>query len=151
MIDIRPLKLIHLLFCFSIVAFAMVTCFLNKNLFVFDFTLSHLDTNTNIMSFIAVVFTVLAMNLGSFLFNSLIKKIDSSSSLQEKFAKYQAAFLIKCVLLEAASIFSIVMCLRTYNLYFMLVAAFSLIALWLIKPTKDRVFTTLQIQDTNLY
>jgi uncharacterized membrane protein YidH (DUF202 family) len=151
MIDIKPLKLIHLLFCFSIVAFAIVTFFLNKNLFVFDFTLSHPDTNTNILSFIAVVFTVLAMNLGTFLFNSLIKKIDSSSSLQEKFAKYQTAFLVKCALLEAAAMFSIVMCLITYNLYFMLVAAFSLIALWLIKPTKEKVYTTLQIQDTDLF
>lgn len=129
--------------------FAVVVCFINKDLLVFDFTLSHPDTNTNILSFVAVIFTVVAMNLGTYLFNKLINQIDPTSTEQEKLAKYQAAFLIKCALLEASAIFSIVMCLITYNFYFIVVAAFSLIALWLMRPTKEKVYTTLQIQDTN--
>ncbi len=69
--------------------------------------------------------------------------------VEERFAKYQAAFLIKCALLEAAAIFSILMCLITHNFYFIVVAAFSLIALVLMRPTKEKVYTTLQIQDTD--
>ena len=149
MIDIRPLKLIHASFCFSMLLFAAVVCFLNKDLFIFDFTLAHPDTNTNILSFVAVIFTVVAMNLGTYLFNKLINQIDPTLTEKEKFEKYQAAFLVKCALLEAATIFSIVMCLITYNFYFIVVAAFSLIALWLMRPTKEKVYTTLQIQDTN--
>lgn len=149
MIDIKPLKLIHGSFCFSIFIFAAVFCLLNKDLLIFDFTLAHPDTNTNILSFVAVIFTVVAMNLGTFLFNRLINQIDPTSTEQEKFAKYQAAFLVKCALLEASAIFSIVICLITYNFYFIVVAAFSLIALWLMRPTREKVFSTLQIQDTN--
>jgi hypothetical protein len=149
MIDIKPLKLIHGSFCFSVFMFAVVVCFINKDFLIFDFTLSHPDTNLNIFSFVAVIFTVIAMNLGTFLFNKLINQIDPTSTDQEKFAKYQAAFLVKCALLEASAIFNIVMCLITYNFYFIVVAAFSLIALWLMRPTREKVFTTLQIKDTN--
>ena len=149
MIDIKPLKLIHGSFCFSIFLFATVVCLLNKDLLIFDFTLAHPDTNTNILSFIAVIFTVAAMNLGTYLFNKQIEKIDVVSSDESKFVKYQTAFLIKCALLEAASIFSIMMCLITYNFYFIVVAAFSFIALWLMRPTKEKVYATLQINDTN--
>lgn len=151
MIDIKPLKLIHGSFCFSIFLFAVVVCFLNKDLFIFDFTLSHPDKTFNILSFVAVIFTVVAMNLGTYLFNKQIENIAVSSSDKMKFEQYQVAFLIKCALLEAASIFSIVMCLITYNAYFIVVASFSLIALLLMRPTKEKVYSVLQIQDTDLF
>ena len=151
MIDIKPLKLIHASFCFSISLFALVVFVLNKDLFIFDFSLSNPDTTFNILSFAAVIFTVVAMNLGTFLFKRQIEKIDATSSSKKKFEQYQVAFLIKCALLEAASIFSIVMCLNTYNAYFIVVASFSFIALLLMRPTEEKVYTALQIQDTDQF
>ena len=91
------------------------------------------------------------MNLGTYLFKNLIGKIDEFSNTNEKFAKYQVAFLVKCALLEAAAIFSIIMCLNTFNAYFIFVASFSFIALLLMRPTKEKVYSTLQIQDTNQF
>lgn len=151
MIDLKPLKLIHGSFCFSIFVFAAVVCFLNKDLFIFDFSLSHPDKIFNILSFVAVIFTVVAMNLGTYLFNNRIENIDFTGSAKSKFDQYQVAFLIKCALLEAASIFSIVMSLKTYNGYFFVVASFSFIALLLMRPTKEKVYTTLQIENTDLF
>lgn len=151
MIDIKPLKLIHGSFCFSIFLFASVVCFLKKDILIFDFTLSNTDKFFNTLSFVAVIFTVVAMNLGTYLFNKQIHKIDVSSSPKKKFDQYQVAFLIKSALLEAASIFSIVMCLTTYNIYFIVVASFSFIALLLMRPNKEKVYKTLQIQDTDQF
>ena len=151
MINIKPLKLIHGSFCFSIFLFAGVVCVLNKNLFIFDFTLSHPDKTFNILSFVAVIFTVLAMNLGTYLFKIQIENIDISSTPRKKFDQFQIAFLLKCALLEAASIFSIVMCLYTYNVYFIVVASFSFFALLLMRPTEEKVYTTLQIKDNKLF
>lgn len=151
MIDIKPLKIIHGAFCLSILLFATVVCFVNKDLLVFDFTLSHSNTNFSILSFIAVIFTVLAMNLGTYLFNKIIERIDLSASSSEKFAKYQTAFIIKCALLESTALFSLVMCLITFNFYFIIVAAFPLVALWLIKPTAEKIDEALQIQDNNSF
>ncbi len=151
MIDIKPLKLIHGSFCFSIFLFAVVVCVLNRDLLIFDFTLSHPDKTFNILSFVAVIFTVVAMNLGTYLFKKQIENIDISSLDKKKFEQYQVAFLIKCALLEAASIFSIVMCLITYNVYFFVVASFSFVALLLMRPTEEKIYTTLQIQDTDQF
>lgn len=151
MIDIKPLKIVHASFCFSIFLFGIVTCIINRDLLVFDFTLSHPDMNLNIFSFVAVVFTVLAMNLGTYLFKKSISQIDPLSTVEEKFSRYQTAFLIKCAFLEAAALFCIVMCFITYNFYFIVVASFSLLAMWLMKPSREKVFATLQIQDSDLF
>ena len=75
MIDIKPLKLIHASFCFSISLFALVVFVLNKDLFIFDFSLSNPDTTFNILSFAAVIFTAVAMNLGTFLFKRQIENL----------------------------------------------------------------------------
>ena len=151
MIEIKPLKLIHGSFCFSIFLLTVVVYVLNKELFIFNFTISHPDNIFNILSYVAIIFTVVAMNLGTYLFNKRIENIDFKSSAKSKFDQYQVAFLIKCALLEAASIFSIVMSLKTYNAYFIVVASFSYIALLLMRPTKEKVYTTLQIEDTNQF
>ena len=84
MIDIKPLKLIHASFCFSISLFALVVFVLNKDLFIFDFSLSNPDTTFNILSFAAVIFTAVAMNLGTFLFKRQIEKIDATSSSKKE-------------------------------------------------------------------
>jgi hypothetical protein len=139
---LKPAQIIHICFCIAIVMFATVTLLINKDALFFDASL----TNTSPFNPVFPIISILGIVAGIFMFKKKIGAITPEQSFDEKFMQYQTAFLIKCAFCEAGALLNLVGCFQTHNLFFMLFAAASFIALLLSRPTKDKVIEDLQLQ-----
>jgi hypothetical protein len=146
MIETKTIQLIHLAFCIAVCLFgALVLMISSANLyFSIEFN------QDSLIVLIAPLFAIICIALSNFLFNSLMNQVDKSASAMAKFQKYQAAFLVKCALLEGAALFNIVVCLVTNNAFTLLFAALCLVVLWLNRPTKNHISEALQLQESEL-
>ena len=144
--QLKPIQLIHLAFCTSILLFAGVVLFINMETLRFDLS----SKNLYLIEFLAPIMVGIGLFVGPFIFNKIIQNIDETSSPSSKLLKYQTAFLVKCAFLESAALINIVACLITSNVLFLIFAALTFFALWHAKPTKDKVCSTLQLQDSDL-
>ena len=133
---------IHLSFCSVIVLFSVVALLINKDHLFFDASLANTAPFNPIFPIIAVVGVI----FGIFIFNEKISGITSELSFDEKFTQYQTAFLVRCAFCEAGALLNIVGFFNTQNLFFMLFAMASFIALLLSRPSKSKVITDLQLQ-----
>jgi hypothetical protein len=132
---------IHLCFCTAIVMFSIVVILINKDVLFFDANL----TNTAPFNPVFPIVAVVGIILGTAMFKKKIADISPELTFDEKFMQYQTAFLIKCAFCEAGALLNIVGCFETHNLFFMLFAAASFIALLLSRPSKDKVINDLQL------
>jgi hypothetical protein len=142
---IKATQLIHLSFCTAILLFAGAIIFILGPNLKFDFKLKDADG----LELVAPIVAVLGMLMSSFLFKKLIGEVDVMSSPTDRFMKFQTAFLVKCALLEAGALINIVACFISGNAFFLIFASAPFFVLWASKPTKDKVYTILQLQDTD--
>ena len=145
MIDLKPIKLIHLFFCLGLTLFAVVGLVVNKDKLYLE--LSAGDSANKVLGIMAIVIALIAVNASKIVFNKMIAKINPEDKAEHKFKAYQAAFLILAAILEAGALFNIVVFLKTANVYFLIFGALCLMALILNAPTKDKVYNLLQIKD----
>ena len=133
---------IHLSFCIAIILFSTVTLLINKNVLFYDTNLDRTMPFNPIFPIVAI----LGIVAGIVMFNKKIAGIEKDLSFEEKFMHYQTAFLMRCALCEAGALLNIVGCFITHNLFFMLFATASFIALVLSRPSKNKVIADLQLQ-----
>ncbi len=145
MIDLKPVKLIHLFFCAGLTLFSAAALFLNKD--TLYLTLSTNTSEDKTLGIMAIVMAIIAVNISKMIFNKMISKINPEDTDESKFKSYQTAFLVLAAILEAGSLFNIVIFFKTSNLYFLIFGALCLLALILNAPTKEKVYNLLQIQD----
>jgi hypothetical protein len=146
---ISPLKttqIIHFAFCTGILLFAGATLFINMESLKLEFSFRE-----GSIEFLSPIVTGLGLFVGPLLFNKIIESIDENSNPSSKFVKYQTAFLVKCAFLESGALISIFACFITTNVLFMAFAALSFFSLWYAKPTREKVISTLQLQDSDLF
>lgn len=138
---LKTLQIIHLALCSGVFLFALVTILLNKDSMIFDSKFENTLPFNPIFPIIG-----LATLAGSiFLKNMLIKKINSSDSLDYKITQYQSAFIVGSALLEGGALLNIVGFLITTNAFFLIFAGISLFFLIRSRPTKDKVISDLQL------
>jgi len=145
MIDLKPIKLIHLFFCAGLTLFALVGLLVNRDKLYLE--LSAGDSANKLLGIIAILMALISVNASKIIFNKMIAKINPEDKVGEKFKAYQTAFLVLAAILEAGALFNIVVFLKTANLYFLIFGALCLAALVLNAPTKEKVYGLLQIQD----
>ncbi|MGF1922569.1 MAG: hypothetical protein ACQUHE_00200 [Bacteroidia bacterium] len=145
MIDLKPVKLIHLFFCSGLTFFSAIAILLNKE--KLHLTLSPFTSESKILGVTAVVIALIAVNLSKVIFNKMIAKINKDDTDEQKLKAYQTAFLVLAAILEAGSLFNIIVFFKTANLYFLIFGALCLLALVLNAPTKEKVYKLLQIKD----
>ena len=89
---------------------------------------------------------ILAYFGSKLVFKQELSKIDKSATLAQKFAKYQAASILKFALIEGAALLALVEFMSTrYSLYFTI--AICLVAyLAFQNPTKNKLITNLQLK-----
>jgi hypothetical protein len=133
---------IHLSFCIAIVLFSAVALVINKDNLFLEANLANTAPFNPLFPIVAVI----SVTTGIFLFNKKIAAIPSELSFDEKFMQYQTAFLIRCAFCEAGALLNIVAFFKTQNLFFILFAVVSFIALLLSRPSKSKVITDLQLQ-----
>ncbi len=117
-------------------------------LFYFRTTNTELSfTNSNDM-FLAIVpvVAISSIFLGDFVFKKIIKALPNNMTLREKLMKYQTASIIKFALLEGAALFSIVIFGNTQNLTYLIVGLLLIFFLFLQRPAKQKIETTLNLR-----
>ena len=145
MIDLKPIKLIHLFFCGGLILFAVVGLCVNKDKLYIELSVG--ASANKYLGVMAVVMAIIAVNASKIVFNKMIAKIDPEQKDEDKYRAYQTAFLILAAILEAGALFNMIVFLKTANLYFLIFGALCLLALILNAPTKEKVHSLLQIQD----
>lgn len=144
---IKALQGVHLGFCSSVFLLGLVGFLIIEGPIQFELIPQKIEP----LHIIGPIIALLGLLLGPFLFNKIIADMDPDTSTLAKFTKYQTAFLIRSAFLEAGALFNLVAFILSSNLLFVLLAACCFTALCLSRPTKDKVYTALQLQDTDRY
>ncbi len=146
--QLKTIQIIHIAFCTAVFLFAVVCLVVIKDDAYFELPFKSVEP----INFIAPIVAVLGLIMSPILFKITLGDI-SQGNLEDssKLVRYQTAFLIRMAFLESGALINIVACLITHNLFFMLFAAICFTAMLLIRPSKDRIYTTLEIQDTDLF
>lgn len=88
--------------------------------------------------------------LGNFIFKQTIKNIAPVSSLRQKLIRFQTASIVKYLLLEAASLFSVIAFLQTRNLIFLMILGMLVLYFLLLRPTKTKIERVLNLKENEL-
>ena len=95
--------------------------------------------------YIVPVMAIGGIMAGDFLFKQQIEIARKRDTLSSKLTVYQTAIIIRCALLEGASLFGIVATLLSGNLFFLMVSAFIILYFLSFRPTKDKLKNLLQL------
>ena len=135
-LKIKTLKIIHFALI-SGVTLAYFTAGTFSNLNIPKFNLENIKY---------LLIPVVAYLLGNFLFRNSIKNIDKNLKLQEKFAKYQSASLIRWAVIEGACF------LLMFTLVEMqILGLFLLLYLLFLRPTENRIAKDLNVNYSELF
>ncbi len=87
--------------------------------------------------------------LGNFIFRQTIKNIPSASSLRQKLIRFQTVSIVKYLLLEAATLFSVIVFLQTRNLIFLVISSMLILYFLLLRPTKAKIERILDLRGSD--
>jgi UDP-N-acetylmuramyl pentapeptide phosphotransferase/UDP-N-acetylglucosamine-1-phosphate transferase len=143
---LKPMQVIHSVFCLAIAGFAIVAVAMLKDRLHFSLLTDKNDPYFPLFPILAPLFVI----AGFFLFNRQIAAIDPAATGDDKIAGYQTAFLIRCACMEAAGLLNTVALLRSGNGLYLLVVAIVLVVFAMTRPSKDHIIetTNLQFPDT---
>lgn len=146
--SLRIMQIIHLAFCGGVLLFGIVVSLLIAPYASFSIAFNVGQPIT----FIAPIFALGGVFLSNFIFNKILGDVYSQELPEHaKLVRYQTSLLIKCALLEAPAWFNIVASLITNNMFFLIFGVLCLVVLWLSRPTKEKVYDTLKIQESDLF
>ena len=142
---LKTILLIHIALCTGVLLFAGVALVMNSGALTFNMAINHDDP----IEYLAPIMAVTVIALSTILFNKLIGEIDYTSRPVNRFTKYQTAFIVKMALLEGGALMNIVACIITKNALFLAIAAIVFFIMSAARPTKDKVYGQLGLQDTD--
>ena len=129
--QIKTLKIIYSALIIGVLVFATYVYFSFKN------PMYKFDVN-DMFSFVVPVLAISGIFISSFLYKSMLNKIDTNDSLQSKFAKYQTATLLKGAMLEGPALLASVASLLTNNAIYLIVVIVMLFIMYLKFPTFEK-------------
>jgi hypothetical protein len=103
------------------------------------------DGSANPFVYMSLVLAFGGLTAGNILFTKQIQKIAPESTLSQKIASYQTAFILRAALLEGPSLFSIVAYMLSGNLFFLGVSGLIVFYFIFIRPTKDKIANDLNL------
>lgn len=141
---LNTIRIIHLAFCAGPTLFLAMALLLSRGGVNFNF--DNIGAEPGII--IAPIMTITLIPVATFIFKTLLKKASDSSGLtvSDKLMQYQTAFIIRCALIESAALFNGVMLLITGNVIPLTFGIIAIAALWLARPTKEKVQEDLNLQ-----
>jgi hypothetical protein len=146
MSQLKTMLFIHTAFCVGIFIFGVVSVIVTADSAYFDATFQNPDP----IQFIAPFVAIFGIIIGGIMFNKVLgNTAQGELGTNSKLVKYQTAFIIKCAFLETGALINILVVIATSNVLFLGFAIASLIALWLSRPTRDKVTYTLNLQDSD--
>jgi hypothetical protein len=134
----QTLNLIYFAQVFTMIAFCGVVYYL------LSANQSTPDNSVQWQYFVPLAAIVLPAT-GYFLFNMLIKKIDSGLSLKEKMPKYSRAVLIRSALLEVPAFFAGIAAFLSGQVYYLGASLLMIVLFVLLRPSKTSVTSDLNL------
>lgn len=138
--SLKILKIIHIALVLGLVIFGIVAYFSGEG------SVTQFTMEGDFYIYLVPSIAILAYFGSKLVFKQELSKIDKSATLAQKFAKYQAASILKFALIEGAALLALVAFMSTrYSLYFTI--ALCLVAyLAFQNPTKNKLITDLQLK-----
>lgn len=120
-------------------------------LFYFNAQEPKFSTSGSDDMFLAIVplVALASIFLGDFIFKKILGSIPEASGLRDKLNKFQTASILKYVLLEGASLFSIVIFSNTQNLVYLTIGIILILYLFIQRPTKQKIENNLNLKGTD--
>ena len=117
-------------------------------LFYFNSEDPQFSTSGSDDMFLAIVPVVALASifLGDFIFKKILGSVSQKNRLREKLGKFQTASILKYVLLEGASLFSMVIFSNTQNLVYLILGIVLILYLFLQRPTKQKIENALDLK-----
>lgn len=138
--SIKILKIIHAALVLGLLVFAAAAYFSGEG-FVTQFTF-----DGDFYMYLIPSIAVLAYFGSQVLFKKELSKIDKSATVKQKFAKYQAASILKFALIEGAALLALFQFMSTgYSLYFT-IAICLIVYLAFQNPTKNKLIQDLDLR-----
>ena len=103
------------------------------------------DSKNDIFLYLVPIFAIGGFVAGNFISKKILANFQNKETLSEKLAGYQTALIVKCALLEGASLMGIVAFLLTNNWLFLLISIAIMLYFFTLKPTADKVADDLQL------
>ncbi len=104
-----------------------------------------LELGENMFAYLLPGLTVASVFVGNMLFKKNMKELNTTETLQSKLAIYQTSSIIRYALLEGTALLAIVTFSNENNLYYLIFAVIPLGYLLLLRPTKDKITTDLNL------
>ncbi|MBC8112662.1 MAG: hypothetical protein H7Y04_16560 [Verrucomicrobia bacterium] len=147
----KMLNIIYLALMGNMVVVGIMFYFLKQNPVKPDQSLDATSLQPVFQMLVPVSFLI-AVVASRFLFTNLIKMAKKKSILTEKIQAYFSATIIKVALVEMAGILGAVAFFLTGNLFFMAGLAFSVVFLYLERPTLTKIteHLALNVEEKNL-
>jgi hypothetical protein len=144
---LKATQTIHMAFCAAVLLFAIVAFITVRDRIHFDASFNQ-DIGLYPLFPILGVVTIIA---GMKIYKKQLSDIEHLVSFEEKFAKYQVAFLIRCAFLQAGALMNVSGFLVTANLVFLIAFMLPFFFLAKFRPNKTAVIEDLNLQypDTN--
>lgn len=134
----KTLKLLHLSLVAGLSIF-LVLAVVQGNGFQADLS------NTSTFLYLVPIVALLGYFGSQVLFKKMLAKIAHSDSLNQKLQRFQSALLVKYALIEAPAFFSLFAYYITGNALPLVIAACLLAYLFVQRPTKEKLETSLRL------
>ncbi|MDB5158274.1 MAG: hypothetical protein JWR50_2981 [Mucilaginibacter sp.] len=135
---IKTISIIHLALIIGQVLFAVVA------FAKMDSTNINFDKN-DVFLFVAPIMAIGGFIASNIVFKQQLVRAKDKMVLKDKLVAYQSALITRFALLEGASLFNIVVFLKTGNLLYLIISGLIIFYFIIIRPTKDKVVEDLEL------
>jgi hypothetical protein len=135
---VKTINIIHTALLAGLILFSVITYTTSKNNMAFDL-------GKDALFYLVPALIITGVIAGNYLFNRIIKKAMNEDTLGGKLAIYMTAFIRKASLIEAPSMFGIVVFSLSGNLLCFLFTCLNIIYLAMQKPTKSKIEDSLNL------
>lgn len=144
MSKLNTILILHLAFCVGPSLFLVVALLISQG--TLHFNSDNISEEPGLI--IAPIVTVVFIPLSTFLYKMLLKKAVDNPMLiiSDKLMQYQSAFIVRCAIIECAAIFNTVMFIITGNAILLVFVVIAIVAIWLARPTKEKIQDDLKLQ-----
>lgn len=140
---LRPIKIIHIALVASQVMFAIVISVM------LDKTIIDLNPDNDIFFIVVPLFAVAAMLASNFVYKKLVENARNQKGILAQVNAWRSAFIVRCALLEAPSLFGLVAFFLSGNLFYLFVSMFLILFFFTIRPTREKLEADLNIRLSN--
>ncbi len=139
---LRSLQMVHFALGIGMISF-LVVCFVLHGSEDWE----SIPELSNIFTMVVPIVLLAGIVVGSWFYNKRIEGINQTATVQQKLETYRTVFVIRLALHEGPTLFAIVAYLLTVNQWFLHMVLISIAGFVLLRPTADKIATTLSLSD----